>query len=141
MAEGFFHREWSEGSDEDWLKMPVRPEDVPHRISPAFLAAEKRSLGDKVYAREYEVQFGLADNSLFPRAEIDAFFGGAIGAVPPSKSPAELADPDPIIASRPFGLRLFDNKPNPAVKPNGASGTVPDIVLGIRTATPDAGRL
>lgn len=52
---GFFYREWAEGGD-DWQRVKITAYDVP-RITPAFLAKERRSLGEWWYAQEYMAKF------------------------------------------------------------------------------------
>lgn len=52
---GYFFQEWTEGGA-DWQRITVPATEVP-RITPAFLAAERRSMGDLWYAQEYENAF------------------------------------------------------------------------------------
>jgi hypothetical protein len=51
---GFFHQEWTEG--EGWHKVKVTAEQCP-RISPEFLAEERKALGPWWYRQEYECEF------------------------------------------------------------------------------------
>jgi hypothetical protein len=53
-ARGWWHGEWV--GPERWLRVKVTAEQCP-RITPEFLAEEKRSLPASVYASEYEVEF------------------------------------------------------------------------------------
>jgi len=52
---GYFHQEWTEGGA-DWQRITVPATEVP-RITPAFLAAERRSMGDTWFSQEYENAF------------------------------------------------------------------------------------
>jgi hypothetical protein len=52
---GFFFESWENGGD-DWFRTKVTAADVP-ALSPEFLAAERRVLGPRLYAMEYEFQF------------------------------------------------------------------------------------
>lgn len=63
---GHFWAEWDQGG-EDWQRISVPATEVP-RISPDFLAAERRALGDGWYRQEYENVFLEAAGGLF-RAE------------------------------------------------------------------------
>lgn len=54
---GHFYEEWARG--EGWERVLVRAEACP-RIAPAFLAAERASLGELWYRQEYECEF-IAD--------------------------------------------------------------------------------
>lgn len=51
---GWFWSLWT--GPEDWERFTVTATDCP-RISPAFLAAERRVMGPKIFAREYECRF------------------------------------------------------------------------------------
>jgi Terminase large subunit, T4likevirus-type, N-terminal len=51
---GFFHAEWTEG--DGWHKVKVAAEQCP-RISPEFLAEERKALGPWWYRQEYECEF------------------------------------------------------------------------------------
>lgn len=102
-ARGWFHRAWSEGGP-DWVRVIVPATRIP-RISPAFLAKERRRLGDQVYAQEYACRFidavgqvfggefiarALADDlaPLFADAALDAWDG-------------DEEDPDPCDSASP----------------------------------------
>lgn len=60
---GFFHQEWTEGS-EDWHKTKITANEVP-RISAAFLEEERRALGAWWYSQEYECQFMDTTDTVF----------------------------------------------------------------------------
>jgi phage terminase large subunit-like protein len=67
---GVFYEAWTgEDVGEGWERYKVTAEDVP-RISPEFLADERASLPDRVYAQEYEVAFVETDEQVFSEAVI-----------------------------------------------------------------------
>lgn len=69
---GFFHQEWTEG-EADWYKTKIAAYDVP-RITPEFLAEERRKLGDFWFDQEYMCIFKDAIDSVFSHDDImDAF--------------------------------------------------------------------
>lgn len=51
---GFFYEAWQ--SSAEWLKIAIAAEQNP-RISPAFLAEERMSMGDAWYSQEYQCAF------------------------------------------------------------------------------------
>ena len=59
---GFFFNEWE--SSEGWYKVSVPAKECP-RISPSFLAEERRTLGPWWYGQEYECQFLDTLNQVF----------------------------------------------------------------------------
>lgn len=59
---GIFYEEWSEG--ERWERFEVSADDVP-RISPAFLAEERRALPDRIFRQEYGCEFLDLDDQVF----------------------------------------------------------------------------
>jgi hypothetical protein len=66
---GWFHAEWT--GPGAWERVYVTAEQCP-RIDPAFLAEERRSLGERVYAAEYLCEFSEASGAVFSEAEIMA---------------------------------------------------------------------
>jgi hypothetical protein len=66
---GVFHAAWTEGKG--WERYRVAAEDVP-RISPAFLAQERKSLPARIYRQEYECSFEETDDQVFTTEMIDA---------------------------------------------------------------------
>lgn len=66
---GWFHREWTEGG-EDWTRVRVPASECP-RISPAFLEQERRSLGPRWFAQEYDCQFMETDDQVFSAEDVD----------------------------------------------------------------------
>lgn len=67
---GWWWQAWTEGAD-DWRRFEVRAETCP-RLSPAFLAAERRALPRLVYQAEYECAFVETADSVFSHADINA---------------------------------------------------------------------
>jgi hypothetical protein len=59
---GVFHAAWTEG--EEWERYRVTAEDVP-RISPEFLAQERKSLPSRIYRQEYECSFEDVEDQVF----------------------------------------------------------------------------
>jgi Terminase large subunit, T4likevirus-type, N-terminal len=66
---GFFHQEWKEG--QGWHKVHITVEQCP-RISPAFLAEERRSLPAWVFESEYYGVFCDTLDQIFRYADIQA---------------------------------------------------------------------
>ena len=75
---GHFWQEWSDGGP-DWRRVEVPAERVP-RISPDFLEAERRALGDAWFDQEYLCRFVQAADQIFDPASIARAF--AAGAEP-----------------------------------------------------------
>jgi hypothetical protein len=79
---GFFFDEWENGG-EDWHRVKVTATDCP-RITPEFLAEERRSLGDWWFNQEYMVEFMDAVDSVFSHdvimaamsSDVQPLFGG-----------------------------------------------------------------
>jgi hypothetical protein len=61
---GFFHDCWANGGD-DWhrIEAPVERIDC---ISPAFLARERRALGESWYRQEYQCSFEALEGLVYP---------------------------------------------------------------------------
>jgi hypothetical protein len=68
---GEFHRAWVEG--EGWTRVRIPASACP-RLSPEFLAEERRELGAMRYSEEYELAFLEPDESVFPTTMIDRAF-------------------------------------------------------------------
>lgn len=79
---GVFFREWTEG--EGWERYEVPATDVP-RISPEFLAEERRTLGERWYRQEFLCSFEETEDSVFASeaiesaitSEVSPLFGGS----------------------------------------------------------------
>lgn len=65
---GFFFTEWSEGGDL-WHRVRVTADECP-RIAPVFLEDERRALGPKWFAQEYECSFESSAGAVFDHADI-----------------------------------------------------------------------
>jgi hypothetical protein len=61
---GFFHEAWAQGGA-DWARIEVPAERIP-RISPEFLARERRSLGESWYRQEYGCSFEALQGLVYP---------------------------------------------------------------------------
>jgi hypothetical protein len=70
---GWFHDEWHGGAD--WKRVKIEAADCP-RITPAFLAEERQSLGERWYAQEYECEFNETVGAVFAHADIHAAVTG-----------------------------------------------------------------
>jgi hypothetical protein len=69
---GFFFESWQNGGD-DWHRVRVLASDCP-RISPEFLAEERKNLGPTVFASEYGLEFTDTTEAMFLSATIEAAF-------------------------------------------------------------------
>jgi Terminase large subunit, T4likevirus-type, N-terminal len=65
---GFFYSEWSDGGA-GWDRVRVTAAECP-RIAPAFLTDERRALGPKWFAQEYECSFESSAGAVFDHADI-----------------------------------------------------------------------
>jgi hypothetical protein len=66
---GWFHDEWH--GENDWHRVKVTADQCP-RISPEFLAEERRALGARWYAQEYGCEFSECLDAVFSWADIQA---------------------------------------------------------------------
>lgn len=66
---GWFYKTWTDASD--WQRVKVRAYDCP-RITAEFLEEERRALGGRWFAMEYEGEFGDAVDSVFRTEDIQA---------------------------------------------------------------------
>ncbi len=81
---GHFHQEWHDGGA-DWDRIRV-PASECARISPAFLAAERRALGPWFFAQEYCCEFSSTTDQLFSHdvvmaaitPDVKPLFGGKL---------------------------------------------------------------
>jgi hypothetical protein len=86
---GFFYEEWTNGGP-DWKRFEV-PATMCPRITPEFLAIEKRRLPPWVYMQEYFCKFMDTEESVFLHEDIEAMFSGY---VEPYFKPGDLDDYD-----------------------------------------------
>jgi hypothetical protein len=63
---GWFFEEWDHGTD--WRKVRITWKECP-RITPAFIARERTSLGDAWVQQEYECCFGSLEGLVYPDFE------------------------------------------------------------------------
>jgi hypothetical protein len=68
---GWFYEAWESG--EPWLRVKVTADRCP-RIAREFLEAERRAIGDRWYAQEYECVFNESEGQVFPDECISAMF-------------------------------------------------------------------
>ena len=66
---GWFHDEWH--GEGDWQRVKITAEQCP-RISPQFLAEERRALGERWYAQEYGCEFSECLDAVFSWPDIQA---------------------------------------------------------------------
>ena len=64
---GWFYEAWR--SDEEWERIRVSADQCP-RILPAFLAEEKRALGERWFRQEYMCSFEDTIDAVFSAADI-----------------------------------------------------------------------
>ena len=63
-ARGFFHRVWTDGDGEDWVRVKA-PATECARIPREFLQMERRAQGERMFRQEYLCEFTDAEGSLF----------------------------------------------------------------------------
>ena len=80
-ARGFFHRVWTNGDGEEWLRILAPATECP-RISRAFLEQERRAQGERMYRQEYSCEFVDADDALFKASLIHSALKSDDGCVP-----------------------------------------------------------
>jgi len=68
---GWWSNAWH--SVDPWKRVSITADQCP-RISPAFLAEERRELGEWWFRQEYECEFMDAETQVFTSAEIEAAF-------------------------------------------------------------------
>jgi hypothetical protein len=91
---GFFFQEWTAG--EGWHKVKVTAEQCP-RISPTFLAEERRSLGDWWYRQEYLCEFREVIDQVFAYDDIMAAFNPEISPLFAANPLSEDAAMEPVV--------------------------------------------
>ena len=72
---GWYHEEWS--GNGDWERVKVAAENCP-RITPAFLAEERSSLGERWFQQEYRCSFEDSVGSVFSHEDIMAAFSSDV---------------------------------------------------------------
>jgi hypothetical protein len=96
---GHFWSEWSTGG-ETWERIAVKAEQVP-RIPPAFLAEERRSLGDAWYRTEYCCEFLQSSTQVFRPEDVVRMISAEVE--PLFATPPVAGDPLPLF---PAGVPL-----------------------------------
>jgi hypothetical protein len=61
---GFFYNAWAKGGD-DWARIEIPAQRIA-RISPEFLASERRSLGESWFRQEYCCSFEALEGLVYP---------------------------------------------------------------------------
>ena len=64
---GWFHNEWATGPS--WTRIRITADQCP-RITPEFLADERRALGERWFLQEYFCEFTDATDAVFSRDDI-----------------------------------------------------------------------
>jgi len=69
---GFFYDTWD--GDNDWLKLEVTADQIS-RITPEFLANERKSMPDSIFMREYFCKFmDIGEGGLFNPGQLEGMF-------------------------------------------------------------------
>ena len=66
---GWFYQEWS--GKNDWRRVKITAEQCP-RITPAFLAEERRSMGERWFRQEHQVSFEATVDAVFASDDLAA---------------------------------------------------------------------
>jgi hypothetical protein len=88
---GFFYDCWARGG-EDWKRIEVPAERIS-RISPEFLAKERRAMGESWYRQEYCCSFEALEGLVYPDfgrcvvEELPAHVAGMVDPLTPGRSP------------------------------------------------------
>lgn len=73
---GFFWKTWKD-SGQNWQRITVRATDCP-RYDPAFLAEERREMGDRWFRQEYLCEFVSTENSVFNMEDVERAFSDEV---------------------------------------------------------------
>lgn len=68
---GWFFRAWAEGGSE-WHRTLVKATDIPHRIPPDWLEAERRNMPRADFEQEFMAVFGEMEDAVFSHDDIVA---------------------------------------------------------------------
>jgi hypothetical protein len=79
---GWFHAEWTGGGS--WERVRVTADQVP-RITPEFLAEERRALGDRWWRQEYATEFTACVDAVFDYADIQAALAADVQPLFPTR--------------------------------------------------------
>jgi hypothetical protein len=72
---GWFHGEWT--GEGPWERVRITAEQCP-RISPEFLAEERRALGRRWFAMEYGCEFQEAEDAVFAAEDLDRMLDAGV---------------------------------------------------------------
>ena len=75
---GWFYDAWQRG--QGWKRVRIKASQCP-RIPADFLAQERKDLGERWYAQEYETEFNDMAGAVFSGADIDALFAVPFPAI------------------------------------------------------------
>jgi hypothetical protein len=70
---GWFSDAWFHDAEDDWHRIKITADMCP-RISAAFLAGERRKMGDRMFRQEYMCEFISAEDQLFDSQDIEQAF-------------------------------------------------------------------
>ena len=87
---GFLHQEYTEGGP-DWRRIMITADQCP-RISPEFLAEQRRRMPAGRYAAEYDCEFGDLEGAVFGYDDIQAALSGEV--LPLWSTPATIEEED-----------------------------------------------
>lgn len=78
---GWFHDEWH--GPAEWQRVRITADQCP-RITPEFLAEERRALGERYFRQEYMTEFCETIDAVFSYADIQAAFSDEVKPLFPS---------------------------------------------------------
>lgn len=96
--EGFFYKVWTEGTDDDWIKIRADIYDSPH-MTPDDIARERKAMGETAFHREMECEFGQTNSSFFDPEALARMWGTDAVTVE--------GNADPVVVTRPMFGSLF----------------------------------
>jgi hypothetical protein len=100
---GAFYDAWSSGTAY-WRRIEVKAEQCP-RISPDFLAEERKALGEMLYSQEYECAFVAVADQYFSETAIQRAFINSDEPIFDNQAPAIAPDyQQPFFAHIPGAL-------------------------------------
>lgn len=79
--QGWFYEAWHFDRPDDWQREAITASEVP-RITPAFLEAERRRIGDRWFRQEYGCEFISSDDQLFDSEDIARAFDEHVPTLP-----------------------------------------------------------
>jgi hypothetical protein len=82
---GFFFESWT--GEEDWQRVSVRADECP-RITPEFLAEERKAIGDRWFQQEYQCEFVDIVGAIFSAEQIAGLFSSEVKSLHAGTLPA-----------------------------------------------------